>query len=60
MSAGFPDPTQNKKGFVHVIRKVVCLYGGLFRLGLCALGWPIRIGSSRWSGESAPTPPSLS
>ena len=59
MCACFADPTQNKKGFVHVIRKVVCLWGGVFSLELWALCWPIRVGNSRWSGEIGPQLPYL-
>lgn len=59
MSACFPDPTQNKKGFVHVIRKVVCLQGESFSAWgrvPCAgpLGSAILGGLKNWP----PPPPS--
>ena len=50
-------PTQKKKGFVRVPRTVIYLWGGLFSLGLYALCCPIRVGTSRWSGEIGPQLP---
>lgn len=59
MSACFPDPTQNKKGFVRVIRKVVCLWEGFSAWGCVPYAGPLGLAVLGGLEKSAPVPPSL-